>query len=493
MRLGASIGLWLAGMTALVLGGHGWMQLRTEREDLVAARRWELTLLTTAVRSAVENAVRDKQQPDVASLLDQLELRDPAIDVYVLGENGAVIGSSWGSEAKLAAARRIADGARGLDTLRIEDLGDAEFAAIAPVRPEGMSLGRVVIIQPGDTLRADLAAERRATIISIILLIVVLSGVIWGVIRLRLDQPMRRVIVGIRAIGRGDLSTRIQLTGTDEVAEIAREFDAMTAALQEARQKLDDETERRERMGVEMQRANRLAIVGQLAATLAHEIGSPLQVLSGRAQALAERSDLPPDAARSVGIMVQQTERVHHIVERLLDVARRKAPKPVWMDVRESVTSVMELVAVQARRLRVRLVLEADEIPQIHADADQVQQILLNLLQNALRACSKGGVVRVAVGQSSFLRADSREQRSVFIDVTDSGPGIPDDLRSRIFEPFVTAWQNGGGSKGSGLGLAVVQSIVTEHGGIVQVSAPPTGTGARFTVHFPLAAPPEAS
>jgi signal transduction histidine kinase len=494
MRLAPSLGLWLAVVVALVVGVHGWLQLRTEEADLTTAARRELTLLTTAVRSGVENAIRDNQEPDIVVLLEQLELKDPAVDIFVFGLEGVLRGSSWGSGGNVAKARDIVRHTETSDVLRIEELPSGEFVATAPLRVGGSVRGRLVLLRPSNALLADLAAERHAIVLSFGLLIAALSLVIWAVVQLRVHRPLSRVIAGVRRVGGGDLSARINLTGRDEVAELAQEFDAMSEALEGARRQLVSETEAREKLEVDMQRANKLAIVGEVAATLAHEIGSPLQVLNGRARDLAVRADLPQDAKRSAAILVEQTDRVHHIVERLLDVARRKAPELEDLDIQESVQRMVELFSTQARRMGVHLEFESQKVPHLRGDPAQVQQVLLNLLQNALRASVGGGVVRITISPSSFRRpSDSKNEPSVAIAVDDTGSGIPEAVRNQIFDPFVTAWNDEPKSKGTGLGLAVVKSIVAEHGGIVSAETSCSGVGARFVVHLPVPASPLAA
>jgi signal transduction histidine kinase len=491
MRLAPSLSLWLVVVTALVVGGHGWLQLRTEEADLTAAAHRELTLLTTAVRSGVENAMRDDQDPDIVALLDQLELKDPAVDIFVFGVDGALLGSSWGSGGNVAKVRDIVRHTDTSEVLRIDVLPSGEFVATSPLRVRGWVRGRLVLLRPSNALVADLAGERHAIVLSFGLLIAALSLVIWAVVQLRVHRPLSRVIVGVRRVSSGDLSGRINLTGKHEVAELAQEFDAMSEALERARRQLASETEARENLEVDMQRANKMAIVGEVAATLAHEIGSPLQVLNGRARDLAARADLPEDAKRSAAILVEQTDRVHHIVERLLDVARRRAPEVEDLDIQESVQRMVELFSTQARRMGVRFELDSQEVPRLRGDPAQVQQVLLNLLQNALRASARGGVVRITISPSSFRRpSDSRAQPSVAITVADTGSGIPKAVRDQIFEPFVTAWNDEPKSKGTGLGLAVVRSIVTDHGGVVSAATSPSGVGTRFVVHFPVRALP---
>jgi len=491
VRLTRSLGLWLAGTTAVLLSSYAWTQLRQEREDLIATARRETVLLTTAIRSGVENAMRDEQQLDVTSLLERLELEDSTVDIFVFDEHGALLASSWGSGAHLPAARDYLQAADGSEGLLIDERASG-LLATTPLRIRGAALGRLVVIRPTDVLNADLDAELEAAVLSTLILIVALSLVIWLVIRQQVHQPMTRIVTGIRRMSSGDLSARLQLSGGDEIAEIAREFDAMAVALEEARSRLLLQMERHEQLELDMQRANKLTVVGELAATLAHEIGSPLQVLNGRARWLAARSDLPDDARRGAQILVEQTDRVDRIVQRLLGIARRKASVLADLDLREPVQLVADLVAVEARRQRVHIELQLAEVPRIRADADQLQQVVLNLLQNALRACSAGGTVRITIAQSWFTRPSSTTgQPSVAVSVEDTGSGIPESVRAHIFEPFFSAWSpqgepEGKRAAGTGLGLSVVKSIVSEHGGLVTVSPCATGPGTRFTVHFPL-------
>src|SRR5690606_38534857 len=173
---------------------------------------------------------------------------------------------------------------------------------------------------------------------------------------------------------------------------------------------------------------------------------------------------------RSAAIMVQQTDRVHGIIERLLNVARRKSPTVVRFDVRESVTQVVELLATQARHAGVRLETDISHVPPLCGDPEQIQQVLLNLLQNALRASERGTVIRVGVSSSSFSRGVSANSYpSVAIVVDDQGIGVPQELEERVFEPFFAAWSGEHDRVGTGLGLAVVKSIVKDHGGTVSV------------------------
>lgn len=471
------------------MGLHGWTQLAAEEEDLYAAAGHELGLATTAVRATIENAVRDGQEADIAYLLEQLERRDPSFEVFVFGDHEDIRSSS-GSAPNLERARAVMDRNEGIDAFRIERLPGGDLAAVVPVRAGGSVLGHVVILREATALRTHLEKQRDAVFVSIGILMVVLSVVMWAVVKLRLQRPISHLITAVRRVAAGDLSARIRRPGVDEIAELAREFDSMVDALESTRVQLSREAETRERLEAEMLRTNRLAIVGQLAATLAHEVGSPLQVLGGRARDIVRRTDLPEEIARNADIIADQVDRLHGIVERFLDVARRKAPIAEDVMLESAVGEVTELLASQARRAGLRFEVSIREDLAMRADPAQLQQLLLNLLQNALRASPRGATIRIC-GEPSSIRAvlDGPARPAIALSVEDEGPGVPEADRRRVFEPFYTAWN--GDSKavaGTGLGLSVVQSIVADHGGVVELHAGANGRGARFVALFPTEA-----
>jgi signal transduction histidine kinase len=485
MGLARSLVLWLAGSSTVVLVAHGVVQLRQEREDLEAAARAELALLTVAIQAHVESATRDSQEPDIANLLAQLDLKNDTLDVFVYDGDGHVLASSPAVEATRDHVEVLARAPVDPDRVNIQKSpNSAALVSTAPIRAHGGS-ARLVIVRPMDSLFDDVAREQDAIAVSLAVLVMTLFVVTSLVVHYRVHKPMSRLTSGIRRIASGEFSTRLGFPGSDEIALISREADGIATSLQQAAALAAAEAEARERRERDMQRANKLATVGELGAMLAHEIGSPLQVLHGRARALAARSDLPADAKRSASILVTQTERIDRIVQRLLDFARRKPLKTVDLDIREAVTPVLELLEREASRVGVRVEFKPEKVPRIRADADQVQQVLFNLLRNALRACEGGGSVTIEVAQSSMKRSNGREQPSVAVIVEDDGVGIPEAKRSKVFEPFFSGWLPDKDVPGTGLGLTVVQSIVRQHGGSVEAHASARGRGARFIAHFP--------
>jgi signal transduction histidine kinase len=232
--------------------------------------------------------------------------------------------------------------------------------------------------------------------------------------------------------------------------------------------------------------AEKLATVGVLVSGLAHEIGTPLGVVSMRLQLLRRRTSEDGEDRKTLDIALQQLDRVTGLIRQLLDFARSQPGPEQSVDLAWTIGTVADLVAPLARKRSARVeVAVAPSLPPASGTVDGAQQILLNLVMNALQAISDGGLVQVGA-----IRRDDQ----VVVVVEDDGPGIPEDRRAAIFDPFYTTKKQG---EGSGLGLTVVLGLVRRMGAELAVAQSDLG-GARFEVRFrihrsepPAAAEPE--
>jgi signal transduction histidine kinase len=221
----------------------------------------------------------------------------------------------------------------------------------------------------------------------------------------------------------------------------------------------------------------RVAELGTLAASMAHEIGTPMNVILGRAEMLMQRTD-DETMKKGLGIIAAQVERVTKLMNQLLAFARRGPPNFRPVDLREVVKNCLDAVEERLSQHRVQVVSEHDEdLPQIRGDSDLMMQVLLNLVLNAVQAMPESGTLRVAAAREGA--------QHIRLTVADTGHGIPPDVLPKIFEPFVTTKERG---KGTGLGLTVVLGIVQEHGGSITVDSTP-GQGTTFTLLLPQVAP----
>jgi len=220
----------------------------------------------------------------------------------------------------------------------------------------------------------------------------------------------------------------------------------------------------------------RLAAVGELVAGVAHEVNNPLSSISAYAQLLQRDSELTPAQRESVDVIRAETARASQVVRDLLAFARRSAPQREPLDLNQLIERTVRLRSYELRSTNVQVALDLGaELPAVIGDARQLQQVVLNLVTNAIQAMAPvGGTLSIAT------RADGAR---VLLEVTDSGPGIPVALRARVFEPFFTTKPEG---EGTGLGLSVSYGIVSAHGGTIVLAERGGGEpGARFVVSLP--------
>jgi len=230
----------------------------------------------------------------------------------------------------------------------------------------------------------------------------------------------------------------------------------------------------RQRLEERLRKTERLAELGTLASGMAHEIGTPMNVILGRAESLMRRTQ-EETTKRSLETIVGQVERITKIMNQLLTFARRRPSKPRPVDLRRIVEDTIEVLEERMARHHVKVERVYEEaVPLVLADADHMSQVLLNLLVNAIHAMPDGGVLRIGL---------KRKNGTVSLTVTDTGHGIPENHLPKIFDPFFSTKEVG---KGTGLGLTVVHGIVQEHGGTIDVESEP-GRGTTFTLTLPSA------
>lgn len=226
-----------------------------------------------------------------------------------------------------------------------------------------------------------------------------------------------------------------------------------------------------------LKRAARLSAVGQLSANLAHEIRNPLAAIDGAVD-LLRSSDLPEtDREEFLGIIQKEAKRLARLLTEMLDYARPKKPEFTAASLEDLARSVAQLLAPVAQKANVRIVIEdSRNVPAIWCDPSQIRQVLVNLVLNGIQAMPDGGQLTIGV---------YTENRNVIADVRDEGPGVPADAMDKLFSPFYTTKKDG-----TGLGLAVAQRIVHEHGGELHVGSN-IPSGAAFSIILPVTADPQ--
>lgn len=492
MRLSTKLSLSLVFITVAVLGSYGYRRSVREEGQLRASAVHDLRLLGAALEGALDDTDLDSHATAMPRILSALELSDSEVDVVVCDRVGrATLSSRYGQRTQ-ALVRELVQRSLAQRIPLVEFAGPAGLSYLVGVFPvhdqRGQLKGAVALVQPLDELRRLLEEARVATLLSVAVLALSLSAVVVLLVWIYVRAPLGAIMKAMRRVRAGDLSASVPVSGLDEMGELAAEFNRMLAELRDARARLAEEADSRRSLEQALLRVDKLVTVGQLSAGLAHEIGSPLQVLSGRARLIAARADLPPDVVRNANLLEQQCDRITRIVEQLLAYARRRTARHEPLDVAIPVRGVIELLEYEARHRGLGLVLQFDgertpgELTVERADSDQLQQLTFNLVNNALRATKSGGTVTVQLSRSRFRPSGAGDEReSVRLSVADKGVGMSKTQMARIFEPFFTSWAEGG----TGLGLAVVRAIVDEHQGLIEVRSV-EGEGTEISVHIPL-------
>jgi two-component system NtrC family sensor kinase len=268
----------------------------------------------------------------------------------------------------------------------------------------------------------------------------------------------------------------------DDVALLQATADQIGVALDNARlysetaQQLDE----LRRTQAQLVHAEKLSAIGELASGVAHEINNPLTTILGHTHLIGDMPGVPPAAKDRMKVIADEATRAARIVQNLLAFARRYPPERRPCLLTDQVERVLELVDFRLRQDPVQVVTEFGPCPVVWADEHQVQQVLLNLVQNAQHAMAAGGGERILTIRTGTADGWAR------IEVLDTGTGLAPEVLSRVFDPFFTTKPEG---EGSGLGLSVSYGLVAEHGGRLLAANRPDRRGAVFTVELPLGEP----
>jgi two-component system NtrC family sensor kinase len=330
---------------------------------------------------------------------------------------------------------------------------------------------------------------------------------------LKVHQPVRGLLRGVEAVTQGNMTASVPVESEDEIGRLAGRFNMMVerigAATEENRRLYDQLQKAHDGLQVRVEeataelwqknrelartiellstaqreaaRAQRLSAIGQLAASVAHKIGTPLTALSGHVQLLAEDPNLGTEARRRLRTVETQIERTSRIIQDLLIYARKPDLSPAPTDVNACLEECLTLLRPEMDRCQLTLLADlAPDLEKVEADQQQLQEAFCNLIENGMDAMPDGGTLTVRSYAADAAPPD-RHGRHVCVEIADTGQGIPEELREQIFQPFFTTKKPG---RGTGLGLAIAMETVRAHGGHISVDSEP-GKGARFTILLP--------
>jgi two-component system, NtrC family, sensor kinase len=341
---------------------------------------------------------------------------------------------------------------------------------------------------------AGLAESTRLMLIYTVLAVIIIS-VLTGTFVLRLvHRPVRILQRGTEELAKGDLGYQIAVESTDELGDLANSFNVMSLQLRAANEEItswartlesrvEEKTNELKRAHEHVVHVEKMASIGKMAAVVAHEINNPLsgiltyaKLLKKWVQKVEGNEQKRTEIRECLDLVESESKRCGDLVKNLLMFSRSAPMNLEWADVNQVVDRCIRLVQHHLDLGNVQLQLEtAPDLPMLHCDPAQVEQVLLALVMNAIDAMPRGG--------NLMVRTRSLPQsRQIEFQVRDDGVGIPPDLLPRMFEPFLTTKETG---KGVGLGLAISKTIVERHGGVIEVESQP-GRGTTFYIFLPV-------
>jgi signal transduction histidine kinase len=461
--------------TSAVLGVNGYLRVRREVGLFESDRVRDHQLMAHVVAHAALAVWKTDGPERAIAMVNELGSRTAKLQISwlpIAGKGATELGSRLSNlqpgQSLTVASQSISNG--------------RERCLYTTLATGGMPTGAIALCE---SLAAQNAYVRKTvtetalTTATLAAVCALLSGILglWLV-----GRPVAALSEKARRIGAGDFSVPLRLRRRDELSALAEEMNAMCEQLEAAALRVQQETASRIAAVDQLRHADRLTTVGKLASGLAHELGTPLNVIEARADMIASGEASPAESVDYARVIRDASERMARLIRHLLDFARPRIATPAPHHVFELMSKTVEMLSPMATRKQVRLS-AAEETPGICAfiDPDQLQQVLTNLVVNAIQAMDRPGNVELRVGSARARPpADhgGSEAEYVRVDVRDEGVGIPEEHRSHIFEPFFTTKDVG---SGTGLGLAVAYGIVRDHGGWIEVQTE-LGKGSLFRV-----------
>ncbi|WLT32887.1 sensor histidine kinase [Geothrix sp. PMB-07] len=495
-RIGTRLILGAGLTTAVVIGGMAFTVIRSHTAQLLAERTRSADQLSETIKSSTHFDMLENRRDNLHRQIRSVGgLQGQGIrKVRVFNKEGRIMFSSASEEIGTSLDTRgeacyaCHQEGRPLDRLEINARarvfrapdGSRMLGLIAPIPNEPSCstadchahsskqslLGVLDVNVSLAEVDREISRSRMVILSSAILAILAGSLMLWWLNRRLVVRPVAALVEGTRRVSEGDLSATIPVNGRHELSQLARAFNDMTSNLADTHRQLAQ--------------ADKLASVGRLAAGIAHEINNPLTGVLSYASLLRKRMEHDASACEDLDVIVRETVRCRGIIRGLLDFARPAAPARKPMDLNDVIRRSVSVVMTQLSLHQVDLSLGlAPDLPTVQADANQIEQVVVNLLLNAADAIGEAG---------GHIRATTRLGPGDTIELLlqDSGHGIPAEDLPRIFEPFFTTK----GNHGTGLGLAVSWGIMEAHGGALEVQSE-LGQGTCFTLRLPTHPDPE--
>lgn len=470
---------------ALCFSVFGFSTVRLRRQLMTAEAEQEIRDHGTALQVAFDAFLRDRDLTDVSQLTEDLSRTDRILGVLVFDSADGLVEASRSvtdyRDELVPIARQARLAGHGQQALyRFHNRPVLAYAFPLGART-GTAGPRAVAVLLRDLRYIEdnlVDFERQIATVGLGVMCVVALGT-WLAMRGLVSRPLAALARGAEQVAKGDLEVAIPIERRDEMGRLATAFNHMTLSLRQARNELESKQEANLALERRLQHAQRLALIGQLTASVAHQIGSPLNVILGRARYALKLGGQGERDRRHFQEIVVGGESISKVIERLLSQARRARGPIAAVDIWEIARDALRFLETECERQNIATSIVGDPQALVEGRRDEFEQLILNLCLNAIQALPAGGQLALSV-----RRVEGVGRSNIELEVADSGPGVPRSLRERIFEPFFTTKPAG---EGTGLGLAICEEIVRQNGGTILVTDAKIG-GASFRINLPSCA-----
>lgn len=482
MEVGLSLNtkyiLFATVILTIVIGAFSYQNLRLQEEQIREDDRTRALLVAEIIKNGLVTIMLEGRSGDLRNFIETLSAEEIE-SVRLFGTRDDIIASSVPMES----GKKIEDTAahRGLKPgLSLRSEGGRSLYSInmpifneKPCQPchvggeEIMSTLNVSI--PMDKTFKKVRRLRKNTVVYYVFTLVVLSAALALMTTYLVNRPIKEIVEIMREVGGGDFNARFITSRKDEIGLLGASLNSMLSELCKMRQELES-------YHIEaMQKVEKMATIGELAAAIAHEIKNPLAGISGAIQVFAEDFK-PGDPRREIITEVQnEIERLDKAVRSLVSFARPPEPSFIHTPIEDLVDRTVRLITTQAKKQGIDVnIVSLEESAEVYIDPDQIQQVFLNIMLNAIHSMPAGGSLTV----TTLVRPEDGE---VELSVSDTGTGISEENLKSVFKPFFTTKHTG-----TGLGLAISKNIIEKHKGRM-VAESKVASGSNFRVILPLA------
>lgn len=483
MKLTLKVNLLIAATLGAIIGFSAWRNVRVQEEQLTAGAQKRALILSEAIERGLMTVMLGGEGKQIQTFVESLAGHNDVEVVRIFDTEGNIDKSSKVEEVSRTVSRTDLEkykSQRMLSVFTTEEGGKTCYSVVKPIfnRPschrchgsDHKVMGILQVSMGGEREQAQLNELKRATLSSALFAVVASVIVLWLFMYVLIERPTRKLTSAMKKVEEGDITTQVNIRQRDELGLLGRSFNSMIMKLHTAQKELEAYHQQ------QMERADRLATIGELVTAIAHELRNPLTGIKGAISVLSRgfpEDDRRREIVREINLLIG---RLNKILEDLLHYARPSPPQLKTVNLNQVIDQTLFLLDGQAKKAQAIIVKDLDEeIPPLQVDPSQMQQVLLNLILNAVQAMTHAGEIVVRTG----VKEDG-QRKKVIIEIQDTGKGMTAEEQGKAFHPFFSTK-----AEGTGLGLPIVKRIVENHGGRISLQGRP-GEGTRVQVELPV-------